>query len=449
MLSRVLPGAENRSISFQTIWGAGDLTSFETQAGSFIDYTTALTINSVWACVSLIADTISALPVDTFIRKDGIAYPYRPRPAWVARPDAMINANSFWQQTMISLLLDGNAFIRIFRDPITGQILSMMVLNPMKVTVSRKANGTKRYTFTGEDGKDLSSDDILHITGSILMPGEIRAKSTVDTLKENLGLSMSLESFAARFFGQGTLTQGVIEYPGTLSAEQAENLAKSFDRMHKGYRKAHKTGILSGGATFKPTQVANDQAQLIDSRRMAVEDVARMFRVPTNLIGLAERGTQSYNSNEQNAISFVTHTLRPWLAKLEDAFSALLPETAYMAFSVDDLLRGDYATRIEGYAKLLQNGVLSTNEVRRKENLRPIDGGDVVRVPLANVNISAASLTEDESKVAMAQKLIGLGFVPEDVLKSLGLDPIAHTGLPTVQIQNPSTVPAGSYTTGE
>jgi len=446
---RNLGGGENRAISFQTIWGAGDLSTFETQAGSFIDYTTALQINSVWACVSLISDTISALPVDTFIRKDGIAFPYRPRPAWVSRPDAMINSTTFWQQTMISLLLDGNAFIRIFRDPITGQILSMMVLDPMKVAVSRRPNGTKRYTYTGEDGKELSSDDILHITGSIVLPGSIRGKSTVDSLKENLGLSMSLESFAARFFGSGTQTSGVIEYPGALSAEQASNLSKSFDQAHKGYRKAHKTGILSGGATFKPTAVANDQAQMLDSRRLAVEDVARMFRVPSFMVGLNERGSQSYGSNEQNAISFVTHTLRPWLAKLEDAFSALLPDTAYLAFNTDDLLRGDYASRIEGYAKMLQNGVMSTNEVRRKENMRPIDGGDVVRVPLTNVNIAAASLNEDETKVAMAQKLIGLGFVPEDVLKSLGLSPIAHTGLPTVQLQNPTTIPQGSYETGE
>ena len=446
---RNLGGGENRAISFQTIWGSGDLTSFETQAGSFIDYTTVMGINSVWACVSLIADTISALPVDTYIRRDGVAYPYRPRPAWVARPDAMINSTSFWQQTMISLLLDGNAFIRMFRDPVTGQLLSMMVLNPMKVTVSRKANGTKRYTYTGEDGKELASDDMLHITGSILMPGEIRGKSTIDTLKENLGLSMSLESFAARFFGQGTQVGGVIEYPGALTAEQAENLAKSFDRMHKGYRKAHKTGILSGGATFKPTQVANDQAQMLDSRRLAVEDVARIFRVPSFMIGLNERGSQSYGSNEQNAISFVTHTLRPWIAKLEDAFSQLLPDNAYLAFSTDDLLRGDYGTRIEGYSKLLQNGVMSVNEVRRKEDMRPLDGGDDLRVPLTNVNINAASLVEDENKVGMAQKLIAMGFIPEQVLEVLGLPKIGHTGLPTVQLQNPTQVPEGSYETGE
>lgn len=438
---------ENRAISFQSIWGSGDLTSYETQSSAYVDYNTAFQVNAVWACVSLISDTISALPVDTYIRRDGIATPYRPRPAWVIKPDVMIPSVAFWQQTLISLLTDGNAFIRIFRDS-SGSVLNMMVLNPLAVTVTRNSLGQKIFTYTGETGKQLSTDDILHIAGSILLAGDLRGRSPIDTLKENIGLAISLESFASRFFGQGTLTQGVIEVPGQLNAEQAENLAKSFDRQHKGYRKAHKTGILSGGATFKPTQVANDQAQMLDSRRLAVEDIARAYRVPTDMIGL-NNGGQSYNSIEQKQIAFVTHTLRPWLAKLEDAFSTLLPDYAFLSFNTDDLLRGDYATRIEGYAKLLQNGVFSANEVRRKENMQPIDGGDVVRVPLANVNISAASLTEDETKVAMAQKLIGLGFVPEDVLTVLGLPKIAHTGLPTVQLQNPTTIPDGSYETGE
>jgi HK97 family phage portal protein len=437
---------ESRAISFQSLWGAGDLTSYETQSAAFVDYNTSLTVNAVWACVSLISDTVSALPVDTYIRRDGIAYPYRPKPAWVSKPDVAIPSVAFWQQTMISLLIDGNAFVRLFKDN-SGNIVNMVVLNPLNVQVSRNALGQKFYTSTVEGNKVLSGDEMLHISGSIIMPGEFRGKSPIDTLKENIGLAISLESFAARFFGQGTLTQGVIEYPGALTAEQAENLARSFDRQHKSFRKAHKTGILSGGAVFKPTTIANDQAQMLDSRRLAVEDVARAYRVPTDMIGL-NNGGQSYNSIEQKQIAFVTHTLRPWLAKLEDAFSTLLIDGAYLAFSTDDLLRGDYATRIEGYSKLLQNGVLSTNEVRRKENMRPIEGGDVVRVPLTNININAASLNEDETKVDMAQKLIALGFVPEDVLKSLGLNPIAHTGLPTVQLQNPTTVPDGSYETG-
>jgi HK97 family phage portal protein len=438
---------EQRAISFQSLWGAGDLTSYETQSSAYVDYQTSLQVNAVWACVSLISDTISALPVDTFIRKDGIATPYRPRPAWVIKPDVSMPSVAFWQQTMISLLTDGNAFVRIFRDA-KGEVLNMMVLNPLAVVVSRNALGRKVFTYSGETQKVLTTDDVLHISGSILLAGDVRAKSPIDTMKENIGLAISLESFAARFFGQGTLTQGVIEYPGALTSEQAENLAKSFDRQHKGFRKAHKTGILSGGASFKPTTIANDQAQMLDSRRLAVEDIARAYRVPTDMIGL-NNGGQSYNSIEQKQIAFVTHTLRPWLAKLEDAFSSLLPDYSFLSFNTDDLLRGDYATRIEGYSKMLQNGVFSTNEVRRKENMRPIDGGDVIRVPLANVNISAASLTEDETKVDMAQKLIALGFVPEDVLTVLGLPKIAHTGLPSVQLQNPTLVPDGSYETGE
>jgi HK97 family phage portal protein len=437
---------ESRAISFQSLWGAGDLTSYETQSSAFVDYNTAFTVNAVWACVSLISDTVSALPVDTYVRRDGIAYPYRPKPTWVSKPDVAIPSVAFWQQTMISLLIDGNAFVRMFRDT-RGEIVNMVVLNPLTVQVSRNALGQKFYTSTVEGNKILTNDDVLHIAGSVLFPGEFRGKSPIDTMRENVGLAISLESFAARFFGQGTLTQGVIEYPGALTAEQAENLAKSFDRQHKGFRKAHKTGILSGGAVFKPTTIANDQAQMLDSRRLAVEDVARAYRVPTDMIGL-NNGGQSYNSVEQKQIAFLSHTIRPWVAKLEDAFSQLLPDGAFLAFSTDDLLRGDYATRIEGYSKLLQNGVLSTNEVRRKENMRPIEGGDVVRVPLTNVNISAASLTEDETKVDMAQKLIALGFVPEDVLTVLGLPKIGHTGLPTVQLQNPTTVPDGSYETG-
>jgi len=438
---------ENRAISFQSLWGAGDLTSYETQSSAYVDYNTAFSVNAVWACVSLISDTISALPVDTYIRRDGIATVYRPRPAWVIKPDVGIPSVAFWQQTLISLLTDGNAFIRIFRDE-SGEIVNLIVLNPASVNVSRNPFGQKLFSYVGEAGKTLTTDEVLHIAGSILLAGELRGRSPIDTLKENIGLAISLESFAARYFGQGTVTSGVIEYPGALTAEQAENLSNSFDKAHKGYRKAHKTGILSGGATFKATQVANDEAQMLDSRRLAVEDIARAYRVPTDMIGL-NNGGQSYSSIEQKQIAFVSHTLRPWVAKLEDAFSTLLPDFAFLSFNTDDLLRGDYATRIEGYAKMLQNGVFSANEVRRKENMQPIDGGDVVRVPLTNIDITAAGLTEQENKVAMAQKLISLGFVPEDVLTVLGLPKIAHTGLPTVFIQKPSLPTEGTYETGE
>lgn len=436
MLNRLLNvSGEERAISFQSIWGSGgDLTAFSTQADTLVDQVSATTINSVWACVTLIADTISTLPVDAFIKKDGVTFPYRPKPTWVTQPDFEISSTAFWQQTLISLLLDGNAFIRVFRDPNTGDVLNLMTLNPMKVNVNRTAVGQKRFHYEGE-GRSLDSNEILHITGSLLMPGEVRAASPIDKLKENFGLSMALENFAARFFGQGTHTQGVITYPGQLTKEQAENLSRSFDNSHKGYKRAHRTGVLSGGAQFVKTSANPDEAQMLASRRLAVEDVARAYRVPLNMIGLVESGAQSYNSNEQNAIAFVTHTLRPWIVKLEDAFSSLLPNKAYLDFNVSELLRGDFATRVAGYSSALQSGWMTINEVRKIEDLKPVSDGDQNRVPLANVNLGSASLSEQQSKIDMLGAMVRAGFDPNESASALGLPPIHHLGVPPVTLQ--------------
>ena len=148
----------------------------------------------------------------------------------------------------------------------------------------------------------------------------------------------------------------------------------------------------------------------------------------------------SYASVEQNAIFFVQHTLRPYIVKLEDAYSRLLPNGIFIKFNVDGLLRGDFATRVAGYSSGLQAGWLRINDVRAYEELPPINGGDSARVPLANVNIDAADLVEQDKRVAMAQKLIIVGFRPEEVLAALDLPPIAHTGVPSSQLQPVSMI---------
>jgi hypothetical protein len=146
-------------------------------------------------------------------------------------------------------------------------------------------------------------------------------------------------------------------------------------------------------------------------------------------------GGMSYNSVEQQNINFVTHTLRPYIAKMEDAYSTLLPNGAFIRFNVDGLLRGDFATRMNGYSIGSQAGFLSVNDIRGFEDLQPVDGGDVYRVPLANVDLGAASLVETDKRVTMAQKLILSGFDPAGVLTALGLPSISHTGLPSTQLQ--------------
>jgi HK97 family phage portal protein len=433
MLNRL---SEKRSLSYQAIWGAGSEVADTTTAGAIITDDTALEINAFYACVSLIADTISTLPVDAFERRNGTRTPYRPKPAWLYRPDVDLNKNEHFQQVLVSLMMDGNAFIRVFRDE-SGTIVNLVVLNPTKVRIERTGIGRKFYYYEGEN-KALTSDDVLHIT-DLLKPGEIRGVGRVDKLRENLGLATALQSFAARFFGQGAQTSGIIEFPGELTLEQARDLAKSFDNRHSGYRRSHKTGVLSGGAKFTQTNVPNDQAQFLDSRRLAVEDIARAFLVPPHMIGL-NNGSMSYASVEQNAIFFVQHTLRPYIVKLEDAYSRLLPNGVFIRFNVDGLLRGDFATRVAGYSSGLQSGWLRINDVRAYEELPPIEGGDIARVPLANVNINAADLVETDKRVAMAQKLIVVGFSPEEVLAALDLPSISHSGVPSTQLQPVSMI---------
>jgi len=425
---------EDRAISFQSIWGAGDSFAFTTEAGTNIDQITSMRINAFYACVLLISDTISTLPVDSFRRVDGNREPYRPQPSWVQRPDIDLLRTEHYQQVLISLLLDGNAFVRIYRDN-SGQVANLVVIDPNRVKVTRTAVTRELIYIIDENNTyPVVAKDMLHMT-EMRKAGELRGVSRVSELKDNLGLASALQSFASRFFGQGATTSGVIETPMGLNREQAKELVDGFDSRHKGFRKAHKTGILTGGAKFVRTGVNPDEAQMLDSQKFAVEQIARIFRVPPPMIGITSAGAMSYNSVEQQNINFVTHTLRPYIAKMEDAYSTLLPEGAFIRFNVDGLLRGDFATRMNGYSIGSQAGFLSVNDIRRFEDLLPVDGGEVYRVPLANVDLGAASLVETDKRVTMAQKLILSGFDPAGVLSALDLPSISHTGLPSVQLQ--------------
>jgi HK97 family phage portal protein len=347
------------------------------------------------------------------------------------------------------LLLDGNAFVRVYRDA-SGRVLNLVVLNPGDVEVVR--NGIGRVMFRLQTSDELlSSEQILHIV-DVLKPGHIRGISRVEALKDNFGLAIALESYAARFFGQGVSMAGHIEFPANLTPEQARDLSDGFSARHGGFRKSHKVGVLSGGAKFVSTSIENDKAQFLDSRRMAVEDVARAFNIPTMFLGLP--GTNTYSSAEQNAIQFVTHTVRPLVQKLEGAFSTLLNtepggEFAFVKFSIDGLLRGDANSRFAAYSNGLQSGWLTLNDVRRLEDLAPLDGGDTARVPLANISLSDAGLIAEDKKVLMAQRLVTAGFDPAEVLAAIGLPAIDHTGVPSVMLQGVAQIdpenPQGVY----
>jgi len=428
---------ENRAISYQTLFASGGDVELATQSGTKVDSETAFRVAAIFSAISLISDTISTLPVAGYVRRGANRFLMVPEPDWVRKPDVDTTREAFYSSIIVSLLLDGNAFVRVFTK--NGQVVNLSVLNPLQVQIKRETFGQVRFIVQGEN-RPLTPDEVIFIP-DVVRPGQLRGVSRTDALKENWGLAMALESYAARFFGQGATTQGIIEVPEDLTFEQAKNLSDSFDLRHKGFKRAHKTGVLTNGAKYKETSVPNDQAQFLDSRRMAVEDVARAFNVPPHLLGLP--GTTSYASVEQNNLAWVTHCLRPIIQKIETALSpllALMPngQDSFLRFNIDGLLRADFNSRMSAYSIGLQAGFLTINDVRRLEDLRSIDdiSADTPRVPLANVNLSGATLNEQESKVSMASKLVQVGFSPAEVLAALGLPAIDHTGLPSVQLQN-------------
>ena len=433
---------EQRAISYQTVFEAGDDLVFGNLSDTYIDSKTVFQVNAVYSAVSLIADTICTLPLDSYIRIDGQRRAFRPAPDWVRKPDIALPRTAFWNSAIVSLLLDGNLFVRIIpaRD---GTVANLVVLNPKTVEVKR--NARQELIFTVEnDGHTYTSEEMVFIP-DVLRPGHVRGVSRVEALKENFGLALALEKFASTFFGQGTNLGGVIEFPGNLTAEQADNLRNSFDVKHKGWRRGHRTGILSGGATFKPTQVDPAQSQSVEARRLAVEDVARAFNIPANMLNIP--GTTTYASVEQNNLQFITHTLRPIVQKLEDAFSPLMTrypggETAFIKFNLDGLARADLVARMSAYSTGLQAGFLTINDVRRLEDLSDIEdpAAAQVRVPLANVNIDAADLVAEEKKVRMVQVLVLSGYDTAEALAAVGLDPIRHTGLASTQLQPVSMI---------
>lgn len=423
---------EKRAISFQTIFGSGSDLMQTTYSGTVITQDTSLKIGAVYACVRLLADTISTLPADTYYRDGGERLPYRPKPSWLDNPDLGVSREDHLQQAMVSLLLDGNIFVRIFRNG-NGEVIALTVLDPTRVEVRRNYE-TREVEYVIQNGAVLTTGEVLHVT-ELRRPGALRGVSRITEVKQGLGLAAALEEFSARFFGQGSTTAGIIEWPGALTQEQAKDLADGYEQGHKGLKRSHRPGVLYGGAKFVKTGVDPEQAQMLQSRQFAVEEIARIFRVPLHLLQVATPGAMSYASVEQNAIQFAQYTLRPIITKLETAYSSLLPGPVFVKFNLDAILRGDIQTRFAAYSTGQQSGFLSVNDIHRLEDMPPADGGDEYRVPLANVNLSAANIVEMDRKTMMVARLINAGFDPAAILASLDMPPIVHTGVPPVLLQ--------------
>ena len=268
-------------------------------------------------------------------------------------------------------------------------MIGLYPLLPDQMSVHRSEKGKLYYVYNRyeEDNPNfqekgsivLSQEEVLHIPG-LGFDGLI-GYSPIALAKNAVGMTLACEEYGASFFGNGANPGGVLEHPGIL--KDPGKVRDSWNAVYQGTRNAHKVAVLEEGMSYKQIGIPPEEAQFLETRKFQINEIARLFRIPPHMVGDLEKS--SFSNIEQQSLEFVKYTLDPWVVRFEQAFkkSLLLPEekkTHFIKFNVDGLLRGDYQSRMNGYAIGRQNGWLSTNDIRELEELNPIppeEGGDL------------------------------------------------------------------------
>jgi HK97 family phage portal protein len=436
--------------------------AYSSPAGVDVNADTAIRMSTVYACVRLLGDTIGSLPLSAYVRRgrQRISYAavYGSQPEWVSRPNPDTTRLEFYEQVVTSLNLHGNAFILTVRDEL-GDVMELYCINPQNVRIRRATAESELYyevtigtnsqnsLYDGLQSAEgatktmiLTKREMLHIP-LFRLPGQLLGLGPIGAARITLGSAMAAEVYAASYFGNAANPGGVIEAPGELTEEQITDIARNWNLSHTGPYRAGKLGVLTGGAAFKPLTLNAADAQLLEVRRFGVEEIARLFRVPISLLGHPVAGAMSFASVEAQNLSFVQHSLRPLLERIEQALSPLLPEPdGFIKFNLDALLRGTTLERYEAYTKGLNEGFLSINDVHASEDMAPVADGDQYRVPLQNIDLTDAREVGMKLRTEIATNLIQVGFEPKSVLEAVGLPPMGHTGVPTGQLQQVSTI---------
>ena len=366
--------------------------SHSTSAGVTVTAQTALQTSAVFSCVRVLAETIASLPLKIYRRQpDGgkKEAPNHPLYALLNRvgPNPWQTAPEFWEMMCGHNALRGNAYAYKVRNG-AGQYSGLVPLNPANMQVDVRIEDFEEpqivYKYT-VDGKgqpvDIPADDVWHLKG-ISTDGFI-GLSPLNLAREAIGLSLAAESHGSVYFKNGARPSGVAQYPGKLKEDAYERFRKSIQENISGDNK-FKVLLLEMGATWSQIGLSNEDSQFLETRQFQVEDIARIFRVPAILIGHPDKAS-TYASAEQFMISFVVHTIRPWLVRIEKSISKHLlsdeRQTYFAEFKIDGLLRGDSKSRAEFYASAIQNLWMNSNEVRALENMDPRKGGDVYENP--------------------------------------------------------------------
>ena len=379
-LSRFFPARASPNNSF---WGSTYSFFFGTSSsGKAVNERTALQTTAVYACVRILAETIAALPLHTYQHTPGGKEKAAEHPLYYllhSEPNPEMTSFVFRETLMGHLLLWGNAYAQIIRDG-RGRVVGLYPLLPNKMIVNRNDQGQLYYQYE-KDGflYILNRHEVLHIPG--LGFDGLLGYSPIAMAKNAIGMAIATEEYGAKFFANGANPGGVLEHPGVV--KDPARIRESWNAVYQGSGNAHRVAVLEEGMKFQSIGIPPEQAQFLETRKFQINEIARIFRIPPHMIGDLEKS--SFSNIEQQSLEFVMYTLDPWVVRWEQAIQrALFSESEkrqfFVKFNVDGLLRGDYESRMNGYAVGRQNGWLSSNDIRELENLNRIPaelGGDL------------------------------------------------------------------------
>ena len=371
----------------------------KTASGVSVDAGTAIQASTVYSCVSLIADSVATMPIHSY-RKTGDFRELTTSPSWMDATNSMPNPETdrfTWiHRTISSLALYGNSYWLIVERDNLGFPKQIFNLHPEYVSIDRK-NGEAVYTYDGKKTyrryTTLTPDgDIIHIKN--FEQGSEYGLSPIEAGAEAIGISLASDDFAGRFFSNGAVLSGVIEMDSTPSEEALRIFKQSFNRKHQGTKKSHNIGVLTEGATWKPIAINHQQMQFLESRKYNKIEICGLFRVPPYLIGdLSETTKLGSSIEEQNRI-FYELTLLPYINRIEQAMTMMLPRGQFARIDVSGLLRASISQRYQAYNLGRNAGFLSVNEIRAKEDLPPLDS-EIGDSYLQNLNQESKTQPED------------------------------------------------------
>lgn len=415
-----LTKAINRLIQTKNVGTAGSGYTYYfggTAAGKTVTDKNAMRITAVYACVRILSESIACMPLILYkVDEQGNRTRALDHPLYTVlhdEPNDEMTSFSFRETLMSHLLLQGNAYAQILYNN-RGEVIGLYPLMPNKMDVERDTAGQLYYAYqydtsdpvyikNGKSYVRLEPYEVLHIPG--LGFDGLVGYSPIAMAKEAIGMSMAADEYGATFFANGASPGGILSHPGTI--KDPDKVRDSWERKFSGSHNANKVAVLEEGMKYQQIGVSPDQAQFLETRKFQINEIARIFRVPPHM--LADLEKSSFSNIEQQSLEFVKYTLSPWVSRWEQAITRRLltqDEKAHyeVRFNVEGLLRGDYQSRMNGYAIGRQNGWMSANDIRKLEDMDIIpaeEGGDLYLIngnmlPLGNAGAYADINTQKE-----------------------------------------------------